>query len=319
MQVDLYHVVSNSHMAEGAVRVRAEGPPARRGRLLRRRLGAVLVAEDLCRQHRVSAAARWTPTCRCTGASCRSPQVLQDIERMTKAAEDCLRAHAVGGRLHAGMSGEDAGRRRGRAAGAVGSEDSVRAARAVRRPRRRRAAVLAARSREAVRIRRRPSGNVAPEHPRHRRNPRGRWRAAARRRALHPADGVHPERRDGGGVLPRLGAARLLPDRQRRRRGDAERLHLSVARGGRAGAWSLDALCSAGAPREPCGQRAAALEPHARALLRLVVGLLLTLHGVRKIFERAAIDRRPARGRRRSRSTRCRRSPAISRSWPGRC
>ena len=35
------------------VRVRPERPPARRGRLLRRRLGAVLVAEDLCRQHRV--------------------------------------------------------------------------------------------------------------------------------------------------------------------------------------------------------------------------------------------------------------------------
>src|SRR4030095_15843460 len=32
-------------------------------------------------------------------------------------------------------------------------------------------------------------------------------------------------------------------------------------------------------------QRAAALEPHARALLRLVVGLLLTLHGIRKIFD----------------------------------
>jgi putative oxidoreductase len=32
-------------------------------------------------------------------------------------------------------------------------------------------------------------------------------------------------------------------------------------------------------------QRAAALEPHARALLRLVAGLLLTLHGVRKLFD----------------------------------
>ena len=32
-------------------------------------------------------------------------------------------------------------------------------------------------------------------------------------------------------------------------------------------------------------QRAADLEPHARTLLRLVVGLLITLHGVRKIFD----------------------------------
>ena len=30
--------------------------------------------------------------------------------------------------------------------------------------------------------------------------------------------------------------------------------------------------------------RRSVLEPHARALLRIVVGLLLTLHGVRKIF-----------------------------------
>ena len=51
-----------------------------------------------------------------------------------------------------------------------------------------------------------------------------------------------------------------------------------------AGAWSVDALLqherTAGALR----QRAAALEPYMRALLRIVVGLLLTLHGVRKIF-----------------------------------
>lgn len=52
-----------------------------------------------------------------------------------------------------------------------------------------------------------------------------------------------------------------------------------------AGAWSLDALLQRGRAPRALRQRAAALEPHARALLRLVVGLLLTLHGVRKIFD----------------------------------
>jgi putative oxidoreductase len=51
-----------------------------------------------------------------------------------------------------------------------------------------------------------------------------------------------------------------------------------------AGAWSLDALLQKGRAPRALRQRAADLEPHARALLRLVVGLLLTLHGVRKIF-----------------------------------
>ena len=51
-----------------------------------------------------------------------------------------------------------------------------------------------------------------------------------------------------------------------------------------AGAWSLDALLQRGRAAPAVRQRAAALEPYARALLRLVVGLLLTLHGVRKIF-----------------------------------
>src|SRR5215216_1850331 len=50
------------------------------------------------------------------------------------------------------------------------------------------------------------------------------------------------------------------------------------------GVWSLDALIQRGPASRALRQRAAAMEPHARAILRLVVGLLLTLHGVRKIF-----------------------------------
>ena len=51
-----------------------------------------------------------------------------------------------------------------------------------------------------------------------------------------------------------------------------------------AGAWSLDALLQKQRAAAALRQRAAALEPHARTLLRLVVGLLITLHGVRRIF-----------------------------------
>ena len=51
------------------------------------------------------------------------------------------------------------------------------------------------------------------------------------------------------------------------------------------GAWSLDAWLQKDRAPRALRQRAADLEPHARAVLRLVVGLLLTLHGVRKIFD----------------------------------
>src|SRR5687767_10649599 len=51
-----------------------------------------------------------------------------------------------------------------------------------------------------------------------------------------------------------------------------------------AGPWSLDALWQKGRSPGALRARVSALEPHARALLRIVVGLLLTLHGVRKIF-----------------------------------
>lgn len=52
-----------------------------------------------------------------------------------------------------------------------------------------------------------------------------------------------------------------------------------------AGAWSLDAILQRNRAPRGLRQRAADLEPHARALLRIVAGLLLTLHGVRKIFD----------------------------------
>jgi len=51
------------------------------------------------------------------------------------------------------------------------------------------------------------------------------------------------------------------------------------------GAWSLDAWLQRDKPARALRQRAADMEPHARTLLRLVVGLLITLHGVRKIFD----------------------------------
>jgi putative oxidoreductase len=50
------------------------------------------------------------------------------------------------------------------------------------------------------------------------------------------------------------------------------------------GPWSVDAVLQKGRAPGTLRQRAAALEPHARALLRIVMGLLLTLHGARKIF-----------------------------------
>lgn len=51
-----------------------------------------------------------------------------------------------------------------------------------------------------------------------------------------------------------------------------------------AGAWSLDALLEKRRGPGALARRAAALEPYARAILRLVVGFLFTLHGLRKLF-----------------------------------
>ena len=52
-----------------------------------------------------------------------------------------------------------------------------------------------------------------------------------------------------------------------------------------AGAWSIDALIQRKRGLSTLGSRAAALEPQARAILRLIVGFLFTLHGLRKIFD----------------------------------
>ena len=52
-----------------------------------------------------------------------------------------------------------------------------------------------------------------------------------------------------------------------------------------AGAWSLDGLIARGRDRGALGQRVASWEPQARAILRLILGFLITLHGIRKVFE----------------------------------
>jgi adenosylhomocysteinase len=93
-----------------------------------------------------------------------------------------------------------------------------------------RSAVLAARPREAVRVRRRAPRAVTVGHSRNRRAARSGWRSASRAGPVHPTHGVHPERRDGRGILQSMGSARLRSDRERRRRSDAQRLHLPVAR-----------------------------------------------------------------------------------------
>ena len=96
MQVDLYHVVSNSHMAEALFayvpkdRLLVEGDffdvagsstGGRRPMPTTSRTGG-------CRS---------TPTSRCTGASCRSRRRCKTFERMTKAAEDvCSRTQSAG-------------------------------------------------------------------------------------------------------------------------------------------------------------------------------------------------------------------------------
>ena len=52
-----------------------------------------------------------------------------------------------------------------------------------------------------------------------------------------------------------------------------------------AGAWSLDELIRRGRDLGALARRLLALEPQARALLRLILGFLITLHGIRKVFE----------------------------------
>jgi putative oxidoreductase len=52
-----------------------------------------------------------------------------------------------------------------------------------------------------------------------------------------------------------------------------------------AGAWSLDALIQRDRRPGPLVSRVAAWEPQLRAVLRLILGFLITLHGIRKVFE----------------------------------
>jgi putative oxidoreductase len=52
-----------------------------------------------------------------------------------------------------------------------------------------------------------------------------------------------------------------------------------------AGAISLDALIVRRRPLEEFGRRVAAWEPQVRSILRVILGFLITLHGIRKVFE----------------------------------
>ena len=52
-----------------------------------------------------------------------------------------------------------------------------------------------------------------------------------------------------------------------------------------AGAWSLDGLIQRGPGLSALGRRVAAWEPQLRSILRLILGFLITLHGIRKVFE----------------------------------
>ena len=52
-----------------------------------------------------------------------------------------------------------------------------------------------------------------------------------------------------------------------------------------AGAWSLDALIQRGKDLGALARRVASWEPQARAILRMIVGFLITLHGIRKVFD----------------------------------
>ena len=52
-----------------------------------------------------------------------------------------------------------------------------------------------------------------------------------------------------------------------------------------AGAFSLDAIIQRRRPSGELRRRLASWEPQARAVLRLILGFLLTLHGIRKVFE----------------------------------
>ena len=52
-----------------------------------------------------------------------------------------------------------------------------------------------------------------------------------------------------------------------------------------AGAWSIDAAIQRRRGLSALGRKVASWEPQVRSILRLIVGFLLTLHGVRKLFD----------------------------------
>jgi putative oxidoreductase len=52
-----------------------------------------------------------------------------------------------------------------------------------------------------------------------------------------------------------------------------------------AGAWSLDAVIERRRGPSALARRLATWEPQLRAILRLIVGFLITLHGIRKVFD----------------------------------
>jgi putative oxidoreductase len=52
-----------------------------------------------------------------------------------------------------------------------------------------------------------------------------------------------------------------------------------------AGAWSIDAVIQKRRGLSALGRTVASWEPEVRSILRLIVGFLLTLHGVRKLFD----------------------------------
>jgi putative oxidoreductase len=52
-----------------------------------------------------------------------------------------------------------------------------------------------------------------------------------------------------------------------------------------AGAWSIDAVIQKRRGLSALGRKVASWEPEMRSILRLIVGFLLTLHGVRKLFD----------------------------------
>lgn len=52
-----------------------------------------------------------------------------------------------------------------------------------------------------------------------------------------------------------------------------------------AGAWSIDAAIQRRRGLSALGRKVASWEPQLRSVLRLIVGFLLTLHGVRKLFD----------------------------------